>query len=110
MMLMQPIRIIPQYTLVLQYDILPGEQENCYRFMVSDFVPALHRLQVYMFNAWHVAYGHYPEWQVEFISEEKVHLERLYRHDTWLRLEERLRGYTRNYSKRVVRYRGGLHV
>ncbi len=109
---MQPIRIIPQYTLVLVYDILPGSdiQEACYRFMVTDFVPALHKMQVYMFNAWHVDYGNYPEWQVEFITEEKAHIERLFQHDEFQRLEDRLLSYTANYHKRVVRYRGGLHV
>lgn len=107
---MQPIRIRPEYTLLLTYDILPGSQEMCYRYMIGEFVPALQRNNLYMYNAWHVDYGDFPEWQVEFIAERLSHIEKMLHTREWERLEQRLQGYITNYTRRIVPYQGAFQL
>lgn len=103
---MQPIRIRPEYTLLFNYNLQPGVQEIAYRFVVTEFVPKLQKMNVYMYNAWHIAYGDMPEWQVEFITEHLDHLRQLFDLPEWERMERRLKGYTTRYSCRIINYRG----
>jgi hypothetical protein len=101
---MQPIRIRPEYTLVLRYDIRPGMQEMTYRYMAGEFVNKMQEMHLYMYKAWHVVYGSYPEWQVEFVTERLTYVKTLLASPQWEKMENRLQGYTDNYSRRVLPY------
>lgn len=86
---MQPIRIRPEYTLVLRYDIRPGMHEITYRYMAGDFVTKMQDNKLYMYKAWHVLYGDYPEWQVEFVTERLDYVRKLLQSPQWSSMEER---------------------
>lgn len=101
---MQPIRIRPEYTLVLRYDIRPGMQEMTYRYMAGDFVTKMQAMHLYMYKAWHVIHGEYPEWQVEFVAERLDYVKTLLNSPEWSKMERRLKSYTDNYSRRLLPY------
>jgi hypothetical protein len=99
-------KIYPEYAMILTYDVRPGAHERYFRWVMGDFLPALQKRQVYMQNAWLVLYGPYPERHIEFVTEDRATLRRLLASHAWERLEDKLRSYTRNYSRRVIRYPG----
>jgi len=107
---MQSRRITPEYTLLLRYDILPGMHELCYRYMAGEFVTTMQENEIYMVSAWHVVYGEYPEWQVEFVSERLEIINTMLQTETWQKLETRLKTYTRNYSRRIVPYNSNFNL
>lgn len=106
---MQPIRIYPEYALILTYDVLPGAQERYFRFVTSTFLPALQRRKLYMQNAW-IVIGEGPERQIEFITEELANIRALYEDPEWAELEGELQTYVENYQKRIIRYRSNFKI
>lgn len=107
---MRPIRIFPEYALILTYDIRPGTQERYFRYVTGEFLPAMERRELYMQNAWHIVYGSGPTRQVEFITEELDTIRDLFDDPEWDTMEDRLKDYTENYARHVVRYRGHFKV
>jgi hypothetical protein len=109
---MQPIKIYPQYVLIFNYDIKEDVQEQYFRYVTGEFLPALQKRKIYMQNAWHVIYSkdNQPERQIEFIIEKLETLRSLFDDPEWDDLESRLTEFTENYKKRVVRYNGSFRV
>jgi hypothetical protein len=98
------VRINPQYRLILSYSIKADQYEAYYQFVMNEFVPGLHNLGIYMTAVWHTAYGQYPQRQVDFVTERLETLHDVFESERWQELESRLKGYTRNYARKVVRY------
>jgi len=104
--------IRPKYKLILFYDIKPDKQEQYYRYVLSTFVPAIQKLGVYMYMAWHVAYGadDYPMRKIEFVTESAEVLRQLFQSSEWEDLENKLQRYILNYERKVVDYRSGFQL
>ena len=107
---MQPVpkRINPQYKMILIYNIHPERQENYYRYVLGEFVPALHDRGVYMYMAWGVVYGDYPNRHVEFVTESAAALRNLLTSPEWTDMESKLQNYITDYSRKILPYKGSF--
>ena len=104
----QPEIIIPRYKLIVSYDIMPGNRDGYYQFVMGEFVPALQERRVYMTEAWHTAYGDRPLRLISFVSEDIDAMIDLLNSDQYAELEERLRVFVKNYRRQVVEYQKGF--
>lgn len=102
--------IKPKYKLILFYNIKSDKQDDYYRFMLGDFVPAIQKMGVYMHMAWHMAYGDYPMRKIEFVTETADALRRLFLSNEWDDLETKLLLYITDYERKVVDYRNGFQL
>lgn len=100
--------IIPQYKLLLCYDIRRGMHSVYYRYVVSEFVPALNDMGIYVAEAWHTAYGEYPLRQVEYVTDSLETLHTAFESEKWQDLEDRLKAFTAHYNRKIIRYRRGF--
>jgi hypothetical protein len=100
--------IIPQYKLLLCYDIKPGMHSAYYRYVVSEFVPALNDMGIYVSEAWHTAYGEYPLRQVEYVTDSLVTLHDAFESEQWQDLESRLKAFTVHYDRKIIPYKRGF--
>ena len=109
---MKPIRIYPEYAIIMTYDIKPGVYERYFRWVSNELFPALQDRKLYVQHLWHVIGGAevLPERQIEFISEDLDVIRRLVDSSEWENLEERLQDFVENYTFRVVKYRGSFKV
>lgn len=107
---MRPIRIVPEYAMILKYDVLTDKQEAYFRYVIGEFTPALQEHNVYLQDAWHVAYGEYPERQIEYITDNLDNLVTLFASKDWESLEERLQAFTSHYTRRITRYSGRFKI
>ncbi len=107
---MRPIRIVPQYTLLLRYDVHPHTQDTYFNYIIREFTPALQEMHLYLQNAWQVVHGEYPERQIEFITDDLANIRHLLQSDPWETMEERLKKFVYNYTRRVIRYNGNFKV
>ena len=110
---MQPSQHIrPKYKLILFYNINNDNQEQYYRYVLSTFIPAIQKMGVYMYMAWHVAYGHeeYPNRKIEFVTESAEVLQQLFTSTEWEDLEDKLLNYISDYRRKVVPYRNGFQL
>lgn len=96
----------PDYRIILKYDILTSRQEAYYRYVLGDFVPLMQSLglQIPQIFAWHVYGEGYPERQVEFVCPTREALRDVLENTRFQRAEERLKSYTANYERKIVRF------
>ncbi len=102
--------IKPKYKLILTYNIKPDKQDQYYRYMLGDFVPAIQKMGVYMHMAWHMAYGDYPMRKIEFVTETADALQQLFLSTEWEEMESKLNRYITDYKRKVVDYRNGFQL
>lgn len=102
------IPIIPQYKLLICYDVKRGMHSVYYRYVVNEFVPALNEMGIYVTQAWHTAYGNYPVRQVEYVVDSIETLNTAFDSEKWQDLENRLKAFTTSYERKIVHYRHGF--
>lgn len=100
--------IIPRYKMIITYDVLPSNQESYFQFVMSELLPTLQEMGIYMTEAWHTAYGDYPLRMATFVAEDLETLEDLLNSDTWDDLEDQFKLYIRNYSLSIIPFRQGF--
>ena len=100
--------IVPQYKLIVTYDVLPSNQENYFQFIMGELLPAMQEMGVYMTEAWHTAYGDYPLRMATFVAEDYDTIVEMLDSDRWQELERRFKIYIRNYSLVILPYRHGF--
>jgi len=96
--------IVPNYKLMFKYDIQQELYEPYYRYIMGEFMPGLQSMKLYPFMVWHIAYGEYPLRQIEFVCESLEVLHTAFESELWNKLEARLKTYTFNYERKVVRF------
>lgn len=105
---MPPNTIIPNYKLLMSYDIRPEVADKYYYYVVREFVPELENMGLYMFRVWHIAYGDYPVRQLEFVSENLETIQEVFKSERWETLEDQLKSFTLRYQRKLVRFRAGF--
>lgn len=96
--------IEPSHRLLLIYDVDPTHYEEYFRFMRIRFVPVMQELGLHMMFAWQVYGRNYPERQIEFVCDSSSTLQNALGSDKFKTIESRLRRFTMNYSRKVVRF------
>jgi hypothetical protein len=99
--------IIPNYKLLVTYDIRQEMVEKYYYYVLKEFVPELETMGLYMFKVWHVAYGEYPIRQLEFVIEDLETVLEVFASERWETLENNLKDLTVGYERKLVRFRRG---
>jgi len=99
--------IIPNYKLLVTYDIRQDMVEKYYYYVLKEFVPELETMGLYMFKVWHVAYGDYPIRQLEFVIEDLETVLDVFASDRWETLESHLKELTVGYERKLIRFRRG---
>lgn len=102
------LTITPRYKLLMCYDIKRGMNTLYYRYVMSEFVPALNNMGIYVTEAWHTAYGDYPVRQVEYVVANLDVLHNAFETKEWEELEDRLKSFTTRYHRKIVVYRQGF--
>ena len=97
-----------QVKLLISYDVLEGKHEEYFQFVLGEFVPAVQNLGLFMTEAWHTAYGNYPIRLAGFVAEDYATMQTILSHPTFLNMEEKLKEFVENYSRRVVPLRNGF--
>ena len=100
--------IIPQFKLLMCYNIKRGMNTVYYRYVMSEFVPTLAEMDIHLLDAWHTAYGDYPVRQVEYVVDDLSVIHDAFSSSQWEELENRLQSFTTHYSRKIVAYRRGF--
>lgn len=106
--------IVPRFKLMLFYDVATDDTEAYFQFLMSEMVPALHEMGLYLFRAYQTipgqADGDHRHRQVEYVAEELEIIQAVLRSEKWCDLESRLRQYVSGYSRKIVRFRQGFQL
>ena len=99
------VKITPRYKLLLRFNISSAVHEEYYQFIVKELVPGMQKLGLYMFRAYHTAYGAHPLRQLEFLAEDIETVRKALASEDWQDLEGKLKGYVSDYSRKLIIYR-----
>jgi len=93
---------------LMTWDIAPERDQEYFEFIIGEFIPGVQRLGLQPAEAWATIYGAYPQIQVGLIAADEQQARRILASGDWVVLQERLFGYVKNYSHKVVPARGGF--
>lgn len=96
----QPVKLL------LEYDIPDEVQETYYRFVTGEFVPQVNRIGLELAEVWETVYGAYPRRLIVFVAQDSAACAEALGSEKFQRLERKLTRFVKNYSKRVVPYKG----
>ena len=65
-------------------------------------------MEIYMSEAWHTAYGDYPIRLLNFVVEDYETITDALSSERWEELEEKLRHYVMNYTRKIISYQYGV--
>ncbi len=104
------IRIRPKYKMLINYDIRPEAQEVHYRFLTTEFVPALRDLGLYMIDIHQTMWGDYPLRMAEFVAESLEVVQAALQSEKYQELEAQFQDNALNFSRKVIPYRSGFQL
>jgi len=92
----------------MTWDIAAERDQEYFEFVIGEFIPGVQRLGLQPAEAWATIYGSYPQIQVGLMASDAEQAHRILKSEDWNSLQERLFGYVKNFSYKVVPARGGF--
>jgi len=94
--------------LLLSYNIETEEMDQYYQFVLGQYIPALQMMGLEMSEAWHTAYGNYPQRLVGFVARDRQTMEDLLDSEVWPDLNNKLQDYVADFRYKVIAYQEGF--
>lgn len=96
--------------LILTWDILPGQEQKYFEFVVRDFIPGMQHLGMEPSDAWFTMYGNQPQIMAAAQISDISSLEDALESSDWEQLTDRLLEYVENFKYKVVEARSGFQM
>lgn len=93
---------------IMTWDIAADHEQEYFEFVIGEWVPGVQRLGFQPIDAWATVFGAYPQIQVGLLADNAPKARELMGSRDWDALEERLLGFVKNYSYKVVSARNGF--
>ena len=94
--------------LLLSYNIRPDNAQAYYEFVLGRYVHILQTLGLEMSEAWHTAYGNYPNRLIGFVARDENTMMSMLDNDIWDALNDQLLEYVTDFSYKVIPYKMGF--
>jgi hypothetical protein len=96
--------------LLLSYNMNTEDLKAYYQFVLGQYIPAMQVLGLEMSEAWHTAYGDYPDRLVGFVAKDRKIMDQMLQSDAWKELNDKLLEHVSEFSYKVVRYELGFQI
>lgn len=96
--------------LLMTWDILPGQEQEYFEFVVRDFMPGIQRMGMEPSDAWFTMYGNQPQILAAVQMSSINSLQRAMNSSAWEELTQRLMDYVENFDYKVVQARSGFQM
>jgi hypothetical protein len=94
--------------LLLSYNIETEEMDQYYQFVLGQYIPAMQMMGLEMSEAWHTAYGNYPQRLVGFVARDRQTMADLLDSEVWPDLNDKLQEYVGDFRYKVITYQEGF--
>lgn len=94
--------------LVMSYNIQPDRGQDYYQFVLGKYIPVMQSLGLEVTEAWHTAYGDYPNRLVIFVSRDEDTARKVVNDPAWDELNERLLEFVTDFNYKLIPYRVGF--
>lgn len=96
--------------LLMTWDILPGQAQEYFEFIVREFLPGMQKMGVEPTDAWYTAYGDGPQITVGGIAPDMDAMDKFLASAQWQEISEKLMNYVENFAYKVIRARNGFQM
>jgi hypothetical protein len=96
--------------LLMTWDILPGQAQEYFEFIVREFLPGMQKMGVEPTDAWYTAYGEGPQITVGGITPNMEVMDKFLASTQWREISEKLMNYVENFAYKVIRARNGFQM
>ncbi len=96
--------------LLMTYDIIPGQEQEYFEFVVREFVPGLQRIGLQPTEAWYTTYGERPQFLTGAVTNDIEAMKQALESETWGDLKAGLLEYATNFKSKVVSSRAGFQM
>ncbi len=93
---------------IMTWDIAAERDQEYFEFVIGEFVPGVQRLGLQPSEAWATLYGSYPQIQVGLLASDEMKAREVLASPEWEQLQDRLFGFVKNYSYKIVQVRTGF--
>ena len=98
------------YKLLLSYNIQPEKSQEYYQFVLGRYIPEMQAKGLEVSEAWHTAYGDYPNRLVGFICRDQDTLSSLLDDESWRVLNDELLEFVDDFDYKVIPYQVGFQL
>lgn len=96
--------------LLISYNIIPETAQEYYEFVLGRYVPVMQALGLEMSDAWHTAYGDYPNRLIGFVAKDRETMRGVLEGEVWDELNEKLQEYVTDFQYKIVPYEVGFQI
>jgi len=96
--------------ILMTWDILPGREQDYFKFIVRDWIPGLQQLGMEPSDAWFTMFGDQPQIMAAAQISSLSSLQRVLDSPDWQNLTQQLLDYVENFNYKVVQARGGFQM
>jgi hypothetical protein len=94
--------------MLIAYDVVAELQQAYYEFVLGEMIPTAQSMGLQLSEAWHTAYGEYPIRLNGFVAKDRATLDRILASPEWQALEEKLKRFVTDYTRKIIPYREGF--
>ena len=94
--------------LLISYNIDLEDTGVYYQFVLGKYIPAMQSMGLEMSEAWHTAFGPYPNRLIGFVARDGDLLREVMAGETWAELDEELKELVTELEYKVIPYRLGF--
>jgi hypothetical protein len=96
--------------ILVSYSINEDNAQAYYEFALGRYIPAMQSLGFEVSEAWHTAYGDYPNRLVGFVCRDRVTMTDTLNSDIWEALNDQLLEYVSDFSYKIIPYKIGFQI
>ena len=96
--------------LLMTWDILPGQEQDYFEFVVREFIPGIQRLGLQPTQAWFTMYGEQPQIMTEALMPNLQDLQSVLDSSDWDTIKLRLLDYVEDFTFKIVDARKGFQL
>jgi hypothetical protein len=95
---------------MMTWDILPGQEQDYFEFVVRDFIPGVQKLGLQPSQAWFTLYGESPQILAEMLTPDLGSAQKVLDSQDWEDLKLRLFEYVEDFSLKIIDARRGFQI
>ncbi len=96
--------------LLISYNVDLDDAQGYYEFVLGKYIPEMQGMGLEMSEAWHTAFGEYPNRLIGFVSQDGDILRDVLEGETWEELTEELSNHVTELDYKVIPYKLGFQI
>ncbi len=96
--------------LIMRWNVRQEMESEYFEFLVHELIPAMNKLGITDIQVWYTAYGECEQKMAEGIAESTDDMLHIMRTGEWVQLTDKLQGFVRDFSQKVIPATRGFQI